>query len=164
MTTILHETINGIRVVKAFSMESYERKRFERANQDVLNHYNRTIRITSYSQPVLETIGALAGAGIIMFGGYLIIHQHITPGDFVSFLLAFFMLNDPIKKLNAFSLTVQEGLAAMERVYQLLDTPPQEVAPPGPLPLALIRERLQIQVDYFGYEGSEEPALHDIDL
>jgi ATP-binding cassette, subfamily B, bacterial MsbA len=164
MTTVLHETINGIRVVKAFSMEAYERKRFERANNDVLNRYNRTIRITSYSQPVLETIGALAGAGIIMYGGYLIIHHHITPGDFVSFLLAFFMLNDPIKKLNAFSLTVQEGLAAMERVYSLLDLPAQEVDPPGAQDLAPLRESLHIHVERFGYEGSEEPALREIDL
>ena len=164
MTTILHETINGIRVVKAFSMEGYERQRFEVANNDVLNRYNRTIRITSYSQPVLETIGALAGAGIIMYGGYLIIHEHITPGDFVSFLLAFFMLNDPIKKLNAFSLTIQEGLAAMERVNVLLDIPPQEVDPPDAIPLQPIRESLHIHIDRFGYEGVEEPALHDIDL
>jgi subfamily B ATP-binding cassette protein MsbA len=164
MTTILHETINGIRVVKAFSMEAYERKRFAKANDDVLNRYNRTIRITSYSQPVLETIGALAGAGIIMYGGYLIIHQHITPGDFVSFLLAFFMLNDPIKKLNSFSLTVQEGLAAMERVYALLDIPPQEVDPPDAKALEPIRENLHIQVQRFAYEGVAEPALHEIDL
>jgi len=164
MTTILHETINGIRVVKAFSMEAYERKRFAKANDDVLNRYNRTIRITSYSQPVLETIGALAGAGIIMYGGYLIIHQHITPGDFVSFLLAFFMLNDPIKKLNSFSLTVQEGLAAMERVYALLDIPPQEVDPPDAKALEPIRENLRIQVQRFAYEGVAEPALHEIDL
>ena len=164
MTTILHETINGIRVVKAFSMEAYERKRFMAANDDVLNRSNRTIRITSYSQPVLETIGALAGAAIIMYGGYLIIHGHITPGDFVSFILAFFMLNDPIKKLNAFTLTVQEGLAALERVYQVMDIPSQDVDRPGAQVLPPIRARLTIQVHRFGYENTEEPALQDIDL
>jgi len=164
MTTILHETINGIRVVKAFSMEGYERKRFARANDDVLNRYTRTIRIMSYSQPVLETIGALAGAGIIMFGGYLILHGEITPGDFVSFLLAFFMLNDPIKKLNAFSLQVQEGLSAMERVYQVLDIPAQEVDAPDAVELPPIRESLHIHVDRFLHQGTEEPALQDIDL
>jgi subfamily B ATP-binding cassette protein MsbA len=165
MTTVLHETINGIRVVKAFSMEGYERGRFERANADVLHRYNRTIRIMSYSQPMLETIGALAGAGIIMFGGYLILHQHITPGDFVSFLLAFFMLNDPIRKLNSFGMQLQEGMAAASRVYELLDIEPEEVDAPDARPLRPIREALRIQVERFAYTGAGgKAALTDIDL
>lgn len=164
MTTILQETIAGIRVVKAFGMEQYEQGRFEQANDDVLHRYTRTIRIMSYSPPILETIGALAGAGIIMFGGYLIIHGIITPGDFVSFLLAFFMINNPIKKLNAVHLQVQEGLAAAERVYQLLDIEPEDVDAPGAEHLPPIRDSLRIQVNRFSYDGSEEPALEDIDL
>jgi ATP-binding cassette, subfamily B, bacterial MsbA len=163
MTTILHETINGIRVVKAFSMEAYERGRFDKANTDVLRRYNRTIRILSYSQPLLETIGAFAGAGIIMFGGYLIIHRLISAGDFVSFLLAFFMLNDPIRKLNSFSLQLQEGLAATERVFSLLDIAPQEVDAPDAVELPRIGESLRFQIRHFTYEGSEDAALHDVD-
>lgn len=164
MTTILHETIGGMRVVKAFGMASYEQARFEKVNDDVLRRYNRTIRIMSYSQPMLETIGALAGAAIIMFGGYLIIQGTITPGDFVSFILAFFMLNDPIMKLNSFHLQVQEGVAAAERVFQVLDIPPQEVDPPGVTELSPIRDRLEVEVRRFAYGGKDIPALQDIQL
>lgn len=164
MTTVLHETIGGIRVVKAFNMEGYEAKRFEKANDDVLRRYEKVIRIMSYSAPVLETIGAFCGAGIIMFGGFLIINDYITSGDFVSFLLAFFMLNDPIRKLNSFQLQLQEGLAAAERVFSLLDIEPQEKDDPDAIEIPPIRESLEIRIKRFSYEGQDAPTLEDIDL
>ena len=164
MTSILHETFNGIRVVKAFNMERYEQERFDRANDDVLYRYNRTIRIMSYSTPVLETMAAFSGAGIIMFGGYLILNNLITSGDFVSYLFAFFMLNNPIRKLNTFQLQVQEGLSAADRVYELLDLEPEEVDPPGAKTLPPITKRLDIQVARFAYSENARPVLSDIDL
>lgn len=164
MTTVLHETIGGIRVVKAFNMEDYEAKRFEKANDDVLSRYEKVIRIMSYSAPVLETIGAFCGAGIIMFGGFLIINEYITSGDFVSFLLAFFMLHDPIRKLNSFQLQMQEGLAAADRVFFLLDIEPQEKDDPDAVEIPPIQESLEIQITRFCYEGLDIPALEDIDL
>lgn len=164
MTTLLMETIRGIRVVKAFGMEGYEQQRFEKANLSLFDNFMRSIRIQSYSNPMLETIGAFAGAGIIMFGGYLIIHDSITPGDFVSFLLAFFMLNDPVKKLNGFNLQLQEGIAAANRIDELLDIPPQDVDPPGAPELPPISQGLKIHVNRFCYKENEDPALTDIKI
>jgi subfamily B ATP-binding cassette protein MsbA len=164
MTALLMETINGIRVVKAFSMERYEQQRFEAANRELHRKNMKTLRISSYSTPVLETIGAIAGGGIFMFGGYLIIQRHITTGDFASFLFLFFTLNEPIKKLNGFSLRLQEGLAAAARVFQLLDVPPEFVERPGIRELSPIRESLSIRVERFIYNGNTEPALQDIEI
>ena len=101
---MLVETISGIRVVKAFGMENYESKRFISANEDLYKNHMRSIMIDSYSYPIIEIIGATAGATIVAFGGYLIINDLITPGDFTSFLISFFMLNEPVKKLNGFNL------------------------------------------------------------
>ena len=164
MNALLMETIRGMRVVKAFGMEKYERGRFEKANQSLFQNFMRSIRIQSYSNPMLETIGALAGAGIIMFGGYLIIHKHISSGDFVSFLLAFFMLNDPVKKLNGFNLQVQEGIAAADRIEELFSILPQDVDEPGAPDLPTISKDLKIQVNSFTYEGQEEPVLQNIEV
>ncbi|MDH4247124.1 MAG: ABC transporter ATP-binding protein/permease [Deltaproteobacteria bacterium] len=164
MTALLMETIRGMRVVKAFGMEKYERGRFENANQSLYQNFMRSIRIQSYSNPMLETIGALAGGGIIMFGGYLIIHNHITSGDFVSFLLAFFMLNDPVKKLNGFNLQVQEGIAAADRIEELFSIPPKDVDEPGVPDLPVISRDLRIMVNSFAYEGQTEPVLRNIEI
>lgn len=164
MTTLLMETINGFRVVKAFGMERYEAERFERANRKLLQRNLRTIRISSYSTPILEAIGALAGAVIIMLGGYLIIEKQITAGDFVSFLLAFFMLNDPIKKLNGFNLKVQEGVAAAARIFSLLDEEPEIRDKPDAIRLPPFSEEIRISVERFGYKGDDRPALRNVDM
>ena len=165
MTTLLVETISGIRVVKAFSMERYEQQRFEEANEELYRKNLKTIRVVSYSTPALEIIGAIAGGSIIMFGGFLIIQGRITAGDFVSFLLAFFMLNQPIKKLNGFNLKVQEGIAVARRVFEFLDTEPEVEERPGARELPPMREGIRIDVKRFGYkEQEEEPALKDVQV
>ncbi|MBI3992802.1 MAG: ABC transporter ATP-binding protein, partial [Candidatus Lambdaproteobacteria bacterium] len=164
MTSLLMETINGFRVVKAFNMERYEEARFDKANRQLLKKNLRTIRIASYSTPILETIGACAGAGIIMFGGWLIILGKITPGDFVSFLLAFFMLNDPIKKLNDFNMKVQEGLAAAKRIFELLDIPAEITDKPGAIALPPFTREIAIDVERFSYAGSGAAVLRDVSV
>lgn len=164
MTSMLMETVAGIRVVKAFGMEKYERDRFQGSNDDLYKSNLRSIVVQSYSNPMLETIGALVGAGIIMFGGYLIIQGSITPGDFVSFLLSFFMLNDPIKKLNGFNMQMQEGVASANRVYELLDLEPQEVDLPGAQDIPPISKSISIHVDRFCHDGSNDPVLEDISM
>ncbi|MCZ6627255.1 MAG: ABC transporter transmembrane domain-containing protein [SAR324 cluster bacterium] len=164
MTALLVETISGIRVVKAFGMEKYEQDRFEKANSVLLNKHMRTIAVSAYSTPVLEFIGAIAGAVIVLYGGYLIIGGKITGGDFVSFLFAFFMLQDPIKKLNGLNLTIQEGIASADRVFHLLDVEPEVVDKPGAARLEPIEKGIEIRVNSFNYAGYEKPALRDVHI
>ncbi|HEX7926418.1 MAG TPA: ABC transporter transmembrane domain-containing protein, partial [bacterium] len=164
MTSLLMETINGIRVVKAFSMEKYEQQRFEAANNELHRKNMKTLRISSYSTPVLETIGAMAGGGIFMFGGFLIIRGYISTGDFASFLFLFFTLNEPIKKLNGFSLRLQEGLTAADRIFQFMDIQPEIVERPGAKHLNPIRTGLSIHVDTFYYDNNPDPVLQNIHM
>lgn len=164
MTSLLMETITGIRVVKAFGMEKYEQGRFEAASEDLLNKHMRTVAIASYSTPVLEIIGAIAGAAIVMTGGFLIINDRITGGDFVSFLFAFFMLVEPIKKLNGLNLILQEGIASADRVFELLDVEPEVVDKPGAQHLAPIQKGISINVERFNYPGKEEATLQGIEM
>ncbi len=80
LSSLLVETITGVRVVKAFGMEKYESKRFKSANDDLYKNHMRSIMIDSYSYPIIEIVGATAGATIVAFGGYFIINGQITPG------------------------------------------------------------------------------------
>ena len=164
MNSILNETMNGIRVVKTFGMKAYECKRFNSINNEIMQKYMRTTMISSYSSPVLEILGAMAGSAIIMVGGYFIINQVITPGEFVSFLLAFFMINIPLKRLNGFNLNIQEGLAASQRVFALIDHPGYEKDHPQAKKATPIKESLHLKIDKFLHIGGKNFKLHDIDI
>jgi len=164
MTSLLMETITGIRVVKAFGMEKYEQQRFEAASEELLRKHMRMIAISSYSTPVLEIIGAIAGAAIVLSGGFLIIEGRITGGDFVSFLFAFFMLVEPIKKLNGLNLILNEGIASANRVFELLDVEPEVVDKPGAIHLPPIEKSITVRVNSFSYGKKPEPDLRDIEM
>ncbi len=164
MTALLMETISGIRVVKAFGMEKYEQQRFEEANTKLLREHMRSVAISSYSTPILEVIGAIAGATIILFGGFLIIQGRITGGDFVSFLFAFFMLHEPIKKLNGLNLIMSEGIASANRVFELLDVKPEVMDKPGATTLAPIEKGIEVRVNSFRYGTNGRPVLRGIEM
>jgi len=152
LTNLINETIVGIRVVQAFGMEKYEIRRFRRENRRLFKFFLDTVRINSYSFPILELIGGICGAAILTIGGYLIIHGEITGGDFASFLIAFFMMNDPIKKFNGFSLRIQEGLAAARRVYEILDANNPILEQSGDKLLTGVQREIRFQVNQFAYD------------
>ncbi|MGK0290520.1 MAG: subfamily B ATP-binding cassette protein MsbA [bacterium] len=163
LTSLLTETITGVRVVKAFNMEKYEISRFAKENNKLYKYFLRSIRISSYSTPTLELIGATCGAVILTYGGYLIIHGTITGGDFASFLVSFFMLNEPIKKFNGFTLKLQEGSAAAARVFEIIDTdnPIHDIENAKALPP--ITRDIQIKIDKFAYDPGHT-ILNNIDI
>ncbi|OGG94046.1 MAG: hypothetical protein A2527_09335 [Candidatus Lambdaproteobacteria bacterium RIFOXYD2_FULL_50_16] len=162
LTQLLTEAISGIRVVKAFNMEDYEVNRFNRENKRLYKTFLHSIRIDSYSYPVLELLGSVCGAFMLTYGGYLIIHHEITGGDFASFLIAFFMLYDPIKKLNGFFLKIHEGLSAGERIFAILDEPELIRDRPGAGLLGPLQREIRIQIKEFGY--GEKTVLSDINI
>lgn len=164
LANFLMETFTSIRVVQAFSMKKYETERFEENNKKLYNHNIRSIFITAYSSPTIEAIGAVAGAIIFIYGGYLYDQGAITIGDLGSFFLLFFMLNEPIKKLNGFNLKLQEGAAAVQRVYAIMDTFPEIKEHPQAVKLDFLENKIDIQIKRFQYESQETPALEDLNL
>ncbi|MBF0278331.1 MAG: ABC transporter ATP-binding protein [SAR324 cluster bacterium] len=164
LANFLMETFTGIRVIKAFGMEKYEIARFKNNNDQLYDHNIRSVLITAYSSPIIESIGAIAGAVIFIYGGHLVDQNVITIGDIASFFVLFFMLNDPIKKLNGFNLKLQEGVAAVERVYSIMDQVPEVEDVPNALPLTEFKDEIEIQISSFQYESQEQPALQDIHL
>ena len=164
LSSLLVETITGVRVVKAFGMEKYESKRFKDANDDLYRNHMRSIMIDSYSYPIIEIIGASAGATIVAYGGYLIINGQITPGDFTSFVISFFMLNEPVKKLNGFNLKLQEGFAAVRRIFNILDVKDDIVILPNATKLTNFDREISLNIHAFHYPDQDEPAVKDFQL
>ena len=164
LSSLLVETITGVRVVKAFGMEKYESKRFKDANDDLYKNHMRSIMIDSYSYPIIEIIGASAGATIVAYGGYLIINGQITPGDFTSFVISFFMLNEPVKKLNGFNLKLQEGFAAVRRIFDILDVKDDIVILPNATKLTNFDREISLNIHAFHYPDQDEPAVKDFQL
>ena len=164
LSSLLVETITGVRVVKAFGMEKYESKRFKDANDDLYKSHMRSIMIDSYSYPIIEIIGASAGATIVAYGGYLIINGQITPGDFTSFVISFFMLNEPVKKLNGFNLKLQEGFAAVRRIFNILDVKDDIVILPNATKLTNFDREISLNIHAFHYPDKDEPTVKDFQL
>ncbi len=164
LSSLLVETITGVRVVKAFGMEKYESKRFKDANDDLYKNHMRSIMIDSYSYPVIEIIGAAAGATIVAYGGYLIINDQITAGDFTSFVISFFLLNEPVKKLNGFNLKLQEGIAAVQRIFNILDVKDDIVISPDATKLTSFDREINLNIQAFHYPDQDEPAVKDFQL
>ncbi len=164
LSSLLVETISGVRVVKAFGMEKYESKRFKAANDDLYKNHMRSVMIDSYSYPIIEIIGAAAGAAIVAYGGYLIINDQITPGDFTSFVISFFMLNEPVKKLNGFNLKLQEGFAAVRRIFDILDIEDEIVTSPNAKKITSFNQEINLNIKAFHYPDKDEPAVRDFQL
>jgi len=164
LSSLLVETISGVRVVKAFGMEKYESKRFKAANDDLYKNHMRSVMIDSYSYPIIEIIGAAAGATIVAYGGYLIINGQITPGDFTSFVISFFMLNEPVKKLNGFNLKLQEGFAAVRRIFDILDVEDEIVTSPNSKKISHFKQEINLNIKAFHYPEQDEPAVRDFKL
>ena len=164
LSSLLVETISGVRVVKAFGMEKYESKRFKAANDDLYKNHMRSVMIDSYSYPIIEIIGAAAGATIVAYGGYLILNDQITPGDFTSFVISFFMLNEPVKKLNGFNLKLQEGFAAVRRIFDILDIEDEIVTSPNAKKITGFNQEINLNIKAFHYPDKDEPAVRDFQL
>ncbi len=162
ITTFLHETITGNRIVKAFNMEEYEKRRFAEENDRLFKTFVKRIRIRAISHPLMELLGGITGAIIIWVGGYSVVRGEMTFGAFSSFLAALFMLYAPIRELSKVNLEIQEGMAAATRVFELLDTPSEIKEEEGAIPLSLISKGIDFQKMIFKYD--EEVVLKDISL
>jgi subfamily B ATP-binding cassette protein MsbA len=162
LITLLQETISGTRIVKAFSMEEYENRRFSGENERLFRLILKAISITAVSSPFMEFLGGLGISAIIFYGGYQVIHGQSTPGTFFSFLTALIMLYEPIKRLAGVNNMFQQGIAGADRVFSIIDLVPEIRNAPNALPLPRISREIEIREVSFRYE--ETPVLKHINL
>jgi subfamily B ATP-binding cassette protein MsbA len=163
LTTHLHETISGIRIVKAFGMEHYEGRRFASRNKDLFNSLMRSIKTSALSHPVMEAISMTGTAFVILYGLYaIIIDKTMSPGDFFSFTVALVFFYRPLKDLNGINNVVQDGIAAAKRIFEVLDTEPEIVNKVGAVALSRDFRAIDLKDIHFRYE--EKLVLKGIDL
>jgi subfamily B ATP-binding cassette protein MsbA len=162
LTTFLHETITGNRIVKAFNMEEYEKLRFAAENYRFFKVLFTRIKIRAISHPLMELLGGIAVAIIIWIGGYRVGRGDLTPGDFFSFLAALWLLYAPVRGLNRLNLEIQEGVAAAIRVFEFLDIPAEIKDEDKAIPLRSISKGITFRQVHFKYDG--ETVLKNISL
>ena len=162
LTSLLQETVQGNRVVKAFGMEEYERERFQAENRRLYRLYMKASMIKALTTPALEVLAAFAIGGVVWYGGNSVIAGGRSQGSFLAFLTAMFLLYEPFKRLTKSNATIQQGVAGAERVFELLDTQPEVVDRPGARSLTAMRRG--IVFEHVGFRYGAEPVLKDIDL
>lgn len=162
ITTTLHETISGIRVVKAFSMEHYEAKKFEAQNQFFYKLSMKSVKRMTVVSPITEFVGILCMAIILWVAGKDIVSGVLSAGAFAAFTASLFSIMRPVKRLaNVLSIN-QQAMAAAERIFDTLDTKPSVMDKPGAAALPRIRTGIRFEDVSFGYE--EKQILKGVNL
>lgn len=164
LNVFLHETFSGIKVVKIFTMELFEKKRFKDRVQELFRLEMKSTIAKSLSSPVMEFVGGIGIAFIIWFGGSRVISGASTPGTFFSFLTAVMMLYDPIKKLSNLNNIVQEGAAALTRIFDVIERESEIIDPMDPVEFKSLKVGLTFENVSFAYNSDEKQVLRNISL
>ncbi|MBM3490370.1 MAG: ABC transporter ATP-binding protein [Alphaproteobacteria bacterium] len=159
----LAETLEGARIVKAYGREDYEIGRAQAAVERRLAHIMKAVRTRSAAAPSTEALGGLAVALAILYGGWQAQQGSMTLGAFTSFLAALLMAYQPLKSLATFNTAIQEGLAAAERIFALLDTRPAIGEVADAPELRLTAGQVRFEAVGFAYAGGRA-ALSGVDL
>jgi ATP-binding cassette subfamily B protein len=151
ITAYLQETLSGIRVVRSFSQEPVHRARFGELNEDNREANMVTVRLNANYFPAVEMLSGVALAMIVLYGGYQAIDGNITAGTVVAFVLTLSYLFEPIQQLSQLYATYQSGMAALEKIFQLLDVEPDLTDKPGATQLDRIRGEVSFEGVSFAY-------------
>lgn len=162
LTNFLHETITGQRIVKAFSMEEYENRRFQEENETLFLINLKRYKVRALSHPIMEVLGGIAIGIIIWYGGREVISGSSTPGNFFSFTAALLMLYEPIKRLNKENHNIQQGLAASQRVFEIIDREPEILEKQDAMELKNVQGIIEFKNVFFKYE--DKMILKNINL
>ncbi len=160
---LMSQTFQGIRHVKAYGMEDHESGRAASHVDEILRLVYKAARVRSLSRPTMELLGGIAIAAVIWYGGFQVIAGETTPGTFFSFITALLMAYAPVKSLANLNASLQEGMAAAQRVFALLDVEPNIVDAPGARDLTVEKGTIAFDKVRFSY-SPDTPALADISL
>ena len=163
LATVLDESFQGIRYVKAYSMEEHEAKRADRTINTLLEIALKGARTRNALHPIMEGLGGIAVVTIVLYGGQMVISEAKTPGSFFAFIFALLLAYEPVKRLARLNTVLQEGLAAASRIFELLDMTPQLQDKPDAKPLKVSEGRIQLKDVVFSYDG-EDKALNRVSI
>ncbi len=166
ITSVLQETISNIKVVKAFAMEDFENKKFQKETKSYFRTILKLARIRNFSSPTTEFLSVLAGAIIIWYGGQQVLVQNtMKASEFLGFLFIIFQLMPPIKSLSSVHNRLQEFSAAGKRIFEILDTEPAVKNSHNPVIVQTIQKNIEFSNVSFSYsQENEQPILSNINI
>lgn len=157
---ILHETLSGIKIVKAFGMEKYENNRFHDENQNFFRLIIKLVRVRNISSPSTEIIAVLLGAAIIYYGGQLVlVENELKASEFMGFLFAIFQMMPSLKKMSQVNNKVQESIGAGMRIFEILDTAPSIVNSDNAQKHEDFESKIEFKNVSFNYSDSPEKII-----
>jgi len=151
----MQESLQGIRTVKAFTLEETMRERIDQSIAAVERNANKMARVSNRSSPLMETLGGLAVAGGLMYGGYGVVVLNATPGQFFSFLTAFLMAYEPAKRLARLNIDLNSQLVGARMLLEVVDSPASEVSDDDKPSLQLTDARVELRDVSFAYRPNE---------
>ncbi|MEE2996415.1 MAG: ABC transporter ATP-binding protein [Pseudomonadota bacterium] len=163
LTTLLDETFQGVRHVKAYTMEERESERASGTIERVYQLTRKAARVQAISRPLMESLGGIALACAILYGGLLVIDDAMTTGELASFMAALLAAYKPMKNIANLNATLQQGLAAAQRVFAVLDLRSNITDKENARPMQRVRGEISFQDVHFRYTD-KSTALNGIDL
>ena len=163
---ILHETITGNRIVKAFGMENWELERFRAAARRLFRANLRLVAAFAISSPLMDILGAIAIALLLLLGRDQINHRGLTEGAFLAFIIAVFKLYDPVRKFSMFNNNFQQAVGASSEIFRFMDIEDEVREKPGAKRMGKFARAIRFADVSFSYENAEDSpvVLHDINL
>jgi ATP-binding cassette subfamily B protein len=152
----LQETLQGMRTLKAFTLEDGMRTRFDKHVAEVEKESNKWARIAYRSGPLMEALGGFAIAGALVYGGFRVIETGATPGQFFSFLAAFMLAYEPAKRLARLNIDLNSGLVGVRVLFDVIDHPPTEQPDEDKPPLTLSAAHVEFAKVQFAYRPGEK--------
>jgi ATP-binding cassette, subfamily B, bacterial MsbA len=152
----MQETLQGLRIVKAFTLEESMRARFDGHVADLERESNKWARIAHRSGPLMEALGGFAIAGGLIYGGFRVIETGATPGQFFSFLAAFMLAYEPAKRLARLNIDLHSGLVGVRILFDVIDHPPTEQPDDDKPPLKLSAAHVEFANVQFAYRPREK--------
>jgi ATP-binding cassette subfamily B protein len=155
----MQESLQGIRTVKAFTLEPTMRERIDASITEVEHNANKMARISNRASPLMETLGGLAVAGCLLYGGYSVVAMGATPGQFFSFLTAFLMAYEPAKRLARLNIELNSNLIGARKLLEIVDSPSTEPLDDDKPALKLSDARVELRDVSFAYRP-DEPVIN----
>ena len=159
----LQETVQGIRIVKAFTLEDAMRAQMEANVAEVERLANRAARVANRASPLMETIGGVAVGLAMIYGGYRVIETGASPGQFFSFLAAFLLAYEPAKRLARLNIDLTTAMVGVRVLFEIIDTPPTEPEDSDRPPLRITTARIEFKDVHFSYRP-DEPVLRGMNF
>ncbi len=155
LTSFVQETLSGIAVLKAYNLKTYASGRFERDNTEVVNRTMATIKLKALFGSLMGLVGGLPALVVLGFGGYLVIKGQLTPGAVIAFILYMEMAMGPVRWLANLYAEYRRTLAALERIFEILEAPPELCEPAGERRLPDLACDLHFRNVSFSYENED---------